>query len=562
MKKVFLFAVFAVTLGLATKAFAVSLVDVPQGHWAEDAVQKLVDLGCVEGYPDGTFKGDRPMTRYEYAMVVKRCMDVIDKKYCTVDKCSAQTAPGGKDFTPDLDELKDTLKKLAAEFKDELAALKVQVDDQGRRITDLETRMNQPMAGKLTVSGSIRQRIDVPHTDMTTTEMGLFYPAMYPGATSPGTSLKAGYEIVPTLSFNGNVKPNASLAIQISKHIANQSGVSDVSSTPTTLDINFAYVALDFTKDVKELDLLKITSGYQNLVLGPIGLLLDNSGVISNPIVKLDVAKGAVSLGVAGGIGSVTGSTINGTGLGSGAFDAIIATRLGIDLKRVVLGFNYMSSGFVSEKGWSGDFQAQILKDSPFLSAARGEYLTITNNFTGAAWPNVFGTTAAKDYSYVLDVDVYKTKRIGFTLGYADTPAVPTMSSLYSNPFLEFNNTCSIGSDYPNNSLGVVRNCFSKGLSDSTQLFPGGFKGFGLSAFYKVFGNVTLGAKAVMGDLAGGTTAAGATSTLRGAKYPGFGEFTITKPINSDTTFQIEYMQQGLNPILLNRVRGELLINF
>lgn len=48
--------------------------DVPSNHWAYEAVSDLSRLGLVEGYPDGTFGGDRMMTRYEFAQIVYRAI--------------------------------------------------------------------------------------------------------------------------------------------------------------------------------------------------------------------------------------------------------------------------------------------------------------------------------------------------------------------------------------------------------------------------------------------------------------------------------------------------------
>jgi len=50
---------------------------VPFDHWAYDAVQTLVDEGIIIGYPDGTFRGDRVMTRYEFAMAISRLLDIV-----------------------------------------------------------------------------------------------------------------------------------------------------------------------------------------------------------------------------------------------------------------------------------------------------------------------------------------------------------------------------------------------------------------------------------------------------------------------------------------------------
>ncbi|MGE5532031.1 MAG: hypothetical protein ACM3VW_07960, partial [Bacteroidota bacterium] len=50
---------------------------VPFEHWAYDACQQMSDVGIIIGYPDGTWRGDRPLTRYEFAMAVTRILDVF-----------------------------------------------------------------------------------------------------------------------------------------------------------------------------------------------------------------------------------------------------------------------------------------------------------------------------------------------------------------------------------------------------------------------------------------------------------------------------------------------------
>ncbi len=46
--------------------------DVPPGHWAENAVEDLVDLGIITGFPDGTFAGDAGVTRYQLTVALAR----------------------------------------------------------------------------------------------------------------------------------------------------------------------------------------------------------------------------------------------------------------------------------------------------------------------------------------------------------------------------------------------------------------------------------------------------------------------------------------------------------
>ena len=88
----------------ASTAFAAAnpFEDVPEGHWAYDAVAQLAADGVIEGYGDGTYRGDPKITRFEMAKMIARAM-----------------ANGGGD--------RATLDKLAAEFADELKQLGVRV---------------------------------------------------------------------------------------------------------------------------------------------------------------------------------------------------------------------------------------------------------------------------------------------------------------------------------------------------------------------------------------------------------------------------------------------------
>jgi len=52
----------------------VEFPDVPKDHWAYSYVRSLADGGLLEGYPDGEFKGDRSMTRYEFAAIIYRAL--------------------------------------------------------------------------------------------------------------------------------------------------------------------------------------------------------------------------------------------------------------------------------------------------------------------------------------------------------------------------------------------------------------------------------------------------------------------------------------------------------
>ncbi|MGL5206524.1 MAG: S-layer homology domain-containing protein [Acidaminococcaceae bacterium] len=106
MKKSLVLGV-AMALGVSATAFAANpFSDLPAGHWAYASVSKLAAAGIVDGYPDGTFKGDNLMTRYEMAQIVA--------------KAYAKGAIGADD-------------KLMAEFADEL-------DNLGVRVAKLEKK--------------------------------------------------------------------------------------------------------------------------------------------------------------------------------------------------------------------------------------------------------------------------------------------------------------------------------------------------------------------------------------------------------------------------------------
>ena len=106
MKKILaIAAVAALTAGVSAYA-ANPFSDVSTSDWAYQAISDLSDQGIVEGYPDGTFKGQQNMTRYELAQIIARLM-------AKEDQLNA--------------EQRATVDKLASQFADELANLGVRV---------------------------------------------------------------------------------------------------------------------------------------------------------------------------------------------------------------------------------------------------------------------------------------------------------------------------------------------------------------------------------------------------------------------------------------------------
>jgi hypothetical protein len=103
------------------------LSDVQPTDWAFQALQSLVErYGCIAGYPDGTFRGSRAMTRYEFAAGMNACLDRVNELI----------AAGLADAVTREDLA--TLQRLQEEFAAELATLRGRVDALEARTSELE----------------------------------------------------------------------------------------------------------------------------------------------------------------------------------------------------------------------------------------------------------------------------------------------------------------------------------------------------------------------------------------------------------------------------------------
>ena len=154
MKKILaLAAVAALTAGVSAYA-ANPFSDVTADDWAYQAVSDLSAQGVVEGYPDGTFKGERNMTRYELAQIVARLM-------AKEDQLNA--------------EQQATLDKLAGEYADELANLGVRVSNLEKKVGNIswagDAKMmytnNAEKKAKDTYKGRIRLNVKGQVNDST-----------------------------------------------------------------------------------------------------------------------------------------------------------------------------------------------------------------------------------------------------------------------------------------------------------------------------------------------------------------------------------------------------------
>jgi hypothetical protein len=120
------------------------LSDVQPTDWAYQALQSLVErYGCIAGYPNGTFRGNRAATRYEMAAALNACLDQISDRFATKEDLEA-------------------VKALQEEFKAELATLKGRVDSLEARTATLEAQQfstTTKLQGEVVMAGQFGDKL-------------------------------------------------------------------------------------------------------------------------------------------------------------------------------------------------------------------------------------------------------------------------------------------------------------------------------------------------------------------------------------------------------------------
>lgn len=105
----------------------IQLSDVAPGDWAYEALRSLVErYGCIAGYPDGTFRGNRAITRYEFAAGLNACLQQVERLMAS----STSVLVRREDL--------EILQRIVQEFQTELATLGTRVDTLEGRVAFLE----------------------------------------------------------------------------------------------------------------------------------------------------------------------------------------------------------------------------------------------------------------------------------------------------------------------------------------------------------------------------------------------------------------------------------------
>ena len=114
---------YSISQGASIRDFS----DVYPTDWAYQALSELVETyGCVGGYPDGTFRGQQPITRFEMAAILNSCLEAMSAKMDMMED------------DPGVMEDMETMDRLTASFEEELITLKGTVDGLDARVSTLE----------------------------------------------------------------------------------------------------------------------------------------------------------------------------------------------------------------------------------------------------------------------------------------------------------------------------------------------------------------------------------------------------------------------------------------
>ena len=234
MKKILaLAAVAALTAGVSAYA-ANPFSDVTPDDWAFQAVSDLSVQGVVEGYPDGSFKGERNMTRYELAQIIARLM-------AKEDQLNA--------------EQQATLDKLAGEYADELANL-------GVRVANLEKKV-----GNISWSGDARMQYQ--------------HNLAVPSRTEHADTWNGRMRI--------NVQGQVNDQVTVNGRFVNEMDFKDGDSSSTSMDrINAKWEPNDATY---------VTIGRQGVALDVTGTFWDEDGVFDGVAAGWDNGKVGVEAG-------------------------------------------------------------------------------------------------------------------------------------------------------------------------------------------------------------------------------------------------------------------------
>jgi len=547
MRRIFvlLACAFALLALWALPAVAGPFTDVPTDHWAYDAIDKLQAEGFVEGYPDGTFRGNRSFTRYEMAMVVARIWDRLNSELKNL------VIPEGDWATnADLDDAISMIEDLRAEFQADLDEMNIKLDDLTGRMDAAEGRISALEAnlGKVQVSGTLRTRIE----DIVTNDYEVYGGFQNPGGMGQYSAIIAGtpgsnpgemfeFEELINLAFDANPSDYLDVhmnLIQIASYLNAPKG--DRFPANQALVVDEAWAKADMMKlmgwSPSELfNRFKLTVGRQYACFGEFGLAFDN-GFETRPGILIDVGGDRLDLKAFIGRNSRFGEQ-EGLGVASASY-AFGDSRSTVTPRDYFarVGFNYLGTGVGDEQGMGVDLDTELLSEC-YLNKLRIEYFQLQQDQLGFDVSGSYGS----DYETALIawVDLYNDGNTRVSAAYADIGLVPGFSSIDNNPFEEYDALFTgIG--------GNINYGYESGLNP----FPSNFVGGGMQVEHTWWDMVTT-----MLTFFDGTN-------QDSEDYPVVIRLNIRYPLSDASDIALEYIHSGIDALTLAKLRGEFLVRF
>ena len=534
-------ALTGVMLAMALPAVAGPFTDVPTDHWAYDAIDKLQAEGFVEGYPDGTFRGNRSFTRYEMAMVVARIWDRLVSELENIP-------------TPDMDDYVTN-----AEFQDTIAMIydlldefQDQLDDHEMRIEDLELRMNsaedrigilEDALSQVQVFGSLRARIEDIITNDYQDYGGFTNPAgagQYSGiiAGTPGSNPGEMFEFEQRLDIGFSATPSDFLDVFVL--LRHRSSYLDAASSSLTLGINAAYVRADMMRLMgwSPSDLFNrfnLVVGRTKNRFGVFGLAFENF-YSARPGIVIDAGGDRLELrsfiARNSRFGDQEGLAIGRISYGFGESRSVLTPS--DTFARI--GFNYLGTGVGNEQGMGIDLDTELLSEV-YLNRLRIEYFQLQQDQLGFDVSASYGD----DYetSLIAWVDLYNNGNTRVSAAYADIGLVPGFSSIDNNPFEEYDGLFT----------GIGGN-INYNFETSLNPFPSNFVGGGMEfehTWWDVVNTMLTFYDGVNQD---------------DEDLPVVIRLVIRYPLSDASDIALEYIHSGIDALTLAKLRGEFFVRF
>ena len=446
------------------------LSDVQPGDWAFQALQSLVErYGCIAGYPNGTFRGNRALSRYEFAAGLNACLDRVNELIATA--------------TADLTTKQDlaTIQKLQEQFSTELVSLRGRVDTVEAKTAELE-------ANQFSTTTKLQGQVVAVVSDVLTNKK-------VNGADIPGknTTLAARTRLEFVSSFTGK----DTLLARLESNNINSPNINTpegnlffASSNPSN---NFSIATLSYTFPVSKNTQVKLiaTGGAADDVTSTVNLF-DGDGAFGavstfgtrNPIYGQLGDKGiavnhqfgdkiALSLGY-------LSSTANDPTPGKGLFDGNYGALAQLTVKpsdRISLGLTYINS--YNQPLLTGSNKATLKPldtnsalegiDVPFSSNSYGVQasLGISKKFVLGGWAGYTNSQVLTGTKGEVDTFNYAV-----TLGFPDLGKKGNLAGVIvgMEPKVTSSNVVGVTKD-PNTSYHI-EGFYQYKLSDNITLTP------------------------------------------------------------------------------------------